>query len=109
MNQFIYLFLIWQSDGAPLTRFRHGLNWNILFIGHEAKHGEDSEACHEAGAAVQAAQHDAVPYGRDGGKKREKRHHTYCKLLINPTPEATQTSMHMSCEERKLGGAKCAK
>lgn len=79
-----------------------------MFIGHEAKHGEDSEACHEASAAVQAAQHDAVPYGGDGGEKREKRHHTYCKLLINPTPEATQTSMHMSCEERKLSGAKCA-
>lgn len=25
-----------------------------------------------------------------GGEKREKRHHTYCKLLINPTSEATQ-------------------
>lgn len=93
----------------PLTRFCHGLNGNVLFVGHESEHGEDGKACHEAGAAVEAAQHDAVPYGRHGREKEgEKEHRTYCELWTNATPEAWRASVHMLCKDRKLSGAASA-
>lgn len=66
---FLYLQQNTKHDCALLTRFCHSLNRNILFIGHEAQHREDSKACYEAGAAVQTAQHDAVPYGQDRKKE----------------------------------------
>lgn len=43
-----------------LTRFRHFRDGNILFVRHETQDGEDCEACHEAGAAVEKAQRHAI-------------------------------------------------
>lgn len=46
---------------SSLTGFRHGLDGNVLFVSHESQHGENSKTCYKTGAAVQTAQHDAVP------------------------------------------------
>lgn len=54
-----------KHDCYSLTRFGDSLDGNVLFVGHEAQHGEDGETCHEARAAVQATQHDAVSEEQD--------------------------------------------
>lgn len=43
-----------------LTRLGHLRDGNILFVGHETQDGEDGKTCHEAGAAVQKAQSQAI-------------------------------------------------
>ncbi len=62
--------LIKKHDCYSLTRFCHSLDGNILFVGHEAQHREDSKTCHKAGAAVQTTQHDAVPEEQDRENKK---------------------------------------
>lgn len=59
-----------KHDYYSLTRFCHSLDGNILFIGHEAQHREDSKACYKAGAAVQTTQHDAVSMDKRDRKRR---------------------------------------
>ena len=48
-----------QSD--ILTRLGHRLDGDALLQGHEAQHGEDGEARHEAGEAVEQAEQEGVP------------------------------------------------
>lgn len=40
--------------------------WAPLLLGHEAQDGEDGKPGHEAGAAVEEAERDAVPVGGAG-------------------------------------------
>lgn len=53
------------SCAVLLTRLCNSLDGNVLLICHEAQHREDGKTGHKAGAAVQTAQHEAVPARRD--------------------------------------------
>lgn len=77
--------------GYALTRFCHGLDGNVLLVGHEAQHGEDGETRHEAGAAVQTAQHETVPKEQDGEQERDQ--HLPYELPIGFTQQATETDV----------------
>lgn len=56
-----FLDLVGGAVCAPLTRLGYFRDWNVLFISHEAKDGENGETRHETGAAVQKAQRQTVP------------------------------------------------
>lgn len=79
-----------KHNGYTLTRFCHSFDGNILFVGHEAQHREDSKTCHKACAAVQTTQHDTVPEEQDREKLR-KRSHLLLELSLDFTPQPTQT------------------
>lgn len=70
------MYVCKKHNCYSLTRFCHSLDGNILFVGHEAQHREDSKTCYKAGATVQTTQHDAVPEEKDRQRERD---HTYFK------------------------------